>query len=296
MTGSSCPEYPDGSLAVMDGYYGKIYFYDGPVTASSSAAATITLPNTDYDVSGGMTFDASGDLWVAYSDGYSGYKAVLEYAAPLTTGESPSITITGSSTGFNSPVGISFNASTSNIYVADLNGNKIDVFGDTANGNVAPSATISGSSTGLSQPNNIKTDASYIYVASEGGAGIERFNLTDSGNVYPGEALFSSVQIDNFAFDTAKDIYYPHGSAVYAYTPIGGYAYAHEFTGSLSLYPIAIDDSGFVYGTTNGADVYIYNPTNYASSLTLGTTLSVGYNDVALAVFSPGNFTGTEPQ
>ena len=301
--GGGCPTYPDGSLAVLDNYYGKIYFFDGPVSGSSSPTATITLPTHDDQEIAGMTFDPSGNLWIAYTASIAGFAGVLEYAAPLTTGESPSIDISGSNTGFVSPRAISFNASTSNIYVLDSNSSgAIDVFTDTADGNVAPSTIISGSNTGLAYTSgSIKTDANYIYVpGSSPSYGIKRFNITASGNSYPHDTLLSGSTTvgGQFDIDTAKDIYSSPGSEMWIYAPVSGYSYSHGQYDTPSLARgIAVDDSGYIYGLEGGGDsLYIFSPIDWTSSTGTMTTLTVGYQDNALAIFSPGKFSGTEPQ
>jgi hypothetical protein len=293
---SGCGEYPDGSVAVWDQRAREIYFYEGPVTSSSTPTATITIPGSSTFPRGGMTFDPSGNLWITeYSTDTPG---VYEFSAPLTTSESPSITISGSNTGLEGPTGISYNSATGNIFVTDLSANTIDVWSASASGNVAPSAAIVGASTDLDQPQGIKTDANYIYVSNESADGIDIFNLTDSGNVSPTNTISISAEIDWFDFDVARNLYVPQGSNTDVYIPLGGYTTSHAQNTSFSLIPIAVDDAGYIYGTA-GTSLYVIDPVNWAgTSVTLSATVSLGGSALpeSIALYSPGKFNGTEPQ
>jgi hypothetical protein len=298
MSISGCPVYPDGSVAVLDTYNGIVYFLEGPISSGTAPSATITLPYSSHASQAGMTFDPSGNLWIAYAATFGGFAVVLEYAAPLTTGESPSITISGSNTGFEYPNSISFNPSTNDIYVGDSGTHAIDVFSDTANGNVAPSAVISGSNTGLSNFRSLKTDANYIYAPASVG-GLLEFTLSASGNVSPNATIASGSNIGTaFDFDTAKDVYSSPGSEMWIYPPVNSYSYSHgQYDGPSLAAGIVVDASGFIYGVGSGDSLYVFDPINW--SLDTGTmtavTVGSGQNN-ALAVYSPGKFTGTEPQ
>jgi len=292
---SGCGEYPDGSVAALDRRARKIYFYEGPLTNSSTPTATITLPGTStYDPTGGMTFDPSGDLWVTYAG--SGGSAIYEFAAPLTTGEAPSISITGSNTRLIAPWGISYNSATGNIYVADSAAGAVYVWSSSASGNVAPSSTISGSSTTLANPVGIKTDANYIYVNS-GSGGVAIFNLTDSGNVPPQNTITTSTGVW-FDFDTARNFYSAPGSNVNAYIPFGGYVTEVSATTTNALETIAVDDGGYIYGTP-GTNLAVFSPMNWSNeTVTAVATISLGSSAIpgSIALYSPGKFNGTEPQ
>jgi hypothetical protein len=295
---SGCGEYPDGSVAVYDGRARTIDFFEGPLTSSSTPTATITIPGTSTFPYGGMTFDSSGDLWI--TEFGTDTPGIYEYAAPLTTGESPSVTISGSNTGLTSPYGISYNAGTGNIYVADTS-NIIDVWSASASGNVAPSATISGSNTALSSPIGIKTDANYIYVNGSSN-NLNEFNITASGNVSPANTISLNSGGYWFDFDVVQNIYVPQGSNTNVFIPYNDYANYHTQNTSNSFeHGVAVDDAGYIYGPSgpSATDLYVYAPVNWSNiTPTLLVNISLGSNALprSIALYSPGKFNGTEPQ
>jgi len=129
-----------GNLWVADSGNSRVLKYAAPITTGEAAtvvigqgtfttgttgttATTLHLPN-------GISFDSAGNLWVA--DFIN--NRVLEYAAPVTTGEAASVVIgqgtftTGTSgttatTLFN-PAGISFD-SAGNLWVVDFGNNRV---------------------------------------------------------------------------------------------------------------------------------------------------------------------------
>ena len=291
----TCNTYPDGTLAIYDDINGQIDIYEGPISNSTTASITLS-PSCGTNSSGGMTFDPSGDLWVLGCGGAG--STIYEYGAPLTTGESPSLTISGSNTGLLSPDGISYNQSTGDIYV--LQSGKILIWSATASGNVAPSTTISSVDiAGVS----IKTDANYIYVA-DATSGIDQFNLTASGSVSPNTTFLSGTQYDNFDFDVEGNIYLDTtgtANSVIRYQYEDNWASSIGFTGGTlgtALYPV-VDDTGHVYvtaGTTSG----LTSVSTYISSFTGGspivTMTGPSRNVNGAALYSPGKFNGDEPQ
>lgn len=299
---SGSGEYPDGSVAVFDGERNaKIYFFEGPITGSSTSTATITVPGPAEFPHGSMAFDPSGDLWVTVYGNNNAVPTIYEFAAPLTTGETPSISIGGSNTGLVGPDAISYNTTTGNIYVADANNAAIDVWSSSANGNVAPSATISGSNTTIATAFDVETDAHYIY-ASGSSNGLAIFNLTDSGNVAPTSSISTGGGVDRFDFDAVQNVYVADGSNEVAYVPYNNYEYSHTQSTTNGLSGIAVDDGGFVYGVAGNANLYVYDPISWAASngstATIIETVSPGSGAelTSLALYSIGKFNGTEPQ
>jgi hypothetical protein len=300
---SGCGEYSDGSVAVLEERAGKIYFYDGPLTNSSTATATIAIPGAELGVNttaGGLTFDSGGNLWAAiFVSGNA--PAIYEFAAPLTTGESPSITISGSNTGLVSPWGISYNPGTGNIYVADTDANAIDVWSASASGNVAPSATISGSNTALTSPTGIRTDANYIYVNGSDD-NLNEFSISASGNASPANTVSLGSSASWFDFDVVQNIYVPQGSNTNVFIPYNNYENSHTQANSNSFeHGVAVDDAGYIYGPSgpSDADIYVYDSVNWSSTTpTLAVDVNVGSEAQleSIALYSPGKFNGTEPQ
>lgn len=292
--GCTCNEYPDGTLAVWDDNHNKIYLYEGPITSTSTPTATITTPTHNGDAEGGMAFDPSGNLWVSYydPDAVPAANEILEYAAPLTTGESPSVTISGSNTGLSAPSGISYNQSTNKIFVSDPSLAKVFSWSSSASGNVSPSTTISSTSLGGA---GIKTDANNIYV-SDVSSGIDEFSLSSSGSVSP-TTTFLSGQKGWLDFDVEGNIYTWNSLSgnVRRYLLDNSWSGGSGFTEGSSSFPmIAVDDAGYVY-TADYDNVYI---TKHTGGTTPDVDLSVGSTDdiVAIALYSPGRFNSAAPQ
>ena len=283
---SPCNVYPDGTLAYWDDASGNIYLYDGPITSSSTPSATLS-PSWGY-LNGGMTFDTSGNLWVTYSTGSAG--TIVEYAAPITTGESPSVTISGSNTGLIASVGISYNQSTGNIYVADEYAHSVSAWSATASGNVAPSTTMTNSNIGYA---GLKTDANYIYVSSAAG-GVAQFNLTASGSSSPVATFATGVHSYWLDFDVEGNVYLGGQGSVCRYLYDDSWNDFVCFTSGTAT-NIAVDDAGYVYTTsaTGGGTLYI---TPYSGGSPTVTLTGIGRGATAMALYSPGKFNGTEPQ
>jgi hypothetical protein len=285
---SPCNEYPDGAIAVADENGGTIKLYDGPISSSSTASATISPSFGSY--TSGLTFDPSGNLWVTYSNGLAG--GIVEYAAPITTGESPSVTITGSNTGLIAPSGISYNQSISSILVADEGANAVFEWSASTSGNVAPSTTISGSNTTFGTgPYKIKSNAQNIYV-SGGGAGIRQFPIYASGNVSPSATIDSSDNIADFDFDVTGNAWFPHTSYIYGYFYPGNWSTGGSVVGGNGN-AFVVDDNGYMYGFQTSGTLHIYG---YTSSTALVTLTGLGSDVTAAAMYSPGRLNGVGPQ
>ena len=128
----------DGSLWVADALNDRVLEYPHPF--SSGEAATLVLGESNFTTQNdevsktglstpsGLTFDSSGNLWVA--DGVR----VLEYAPPFSTDEGASLVIGQSSftdtstyttsTGVNLPYAVAFDPS-GNLWVSDYGNNRV---------------------------------------------------------------------------------------------------------------------------------------------------------------------------
>ncbi|MGO9452324.1 MAG: hypothetical protein ACLQDV_14975 [Candidatus Binataceae bacterium] len=138
-----------------------------PINAASgsSPSAVLILPgNISTDAANGIAVDANN---IYVTNGLS--KDIYEYPVSVasstgTISPTPSVTISGSSTGLNSPYGIAVNSST--IFVANNNrgANSVTEYPVTATGNATPSVTLTSS---LDGPAGIAVDSSTIYVVSQ---------------------------------------------------------------------------------------------------------------------------------
>ena len=290
--GCTCSAYPDGTLAVWESASNHIYLYKGPISASSTPSATITTPTLNGDAQGGMTFDPSGNLWVSYfdTDATPAAREILKYAAPVTTGETPSATISGSNTGLSVPSGISYNQTTSKIYVLDPVAGKIDVWPSTSSGNVAPSATISSSHIGSA---GIKTDASYIYI-TDATKGVDQFNLSASGSTSPNETFLTTAQRYWLDFDVEGNLYTNSSESIARFLYEDSWTNFTSFgAGSSSSPTVAVDDAGYIYvGDLSHIYIYNYSGSSPIVTLTVGSNISI----VDTALYSPGRFNSAAPQ
>lgn len=129
-----------GNLWVADSSGNRILEYTAPFSTGEAASVVIgqssftslasATTSTGLDVPNGLAFDSGGNLWVV--DSYN--NRVLEYKAPLSTGEAASLVIgqsnfTGSvsattATGLNSPQGLAFDSS-GNLWIADLQNDRV---------------------------------------------------------------------------------------------------------------------------------------------------------------------------
>jgi hypothetical protein len=81
---------------LLVGELSGIEIFSLPLTASATPIATLS---SGVSYVKDMALDASGDLWVANAEGGTGLGSVEEFAAPLSNGESPSVTLSMPSAG-----------------------------------------------------------------------------------------------------------------------------------------------------------------------------------------------------
>jgi hypothetical protein len=134
----------DHDLWVSDFLNYRVLAYSPPFSAgeaativigqSSFTASDTTATSTGLSGPQGLAFDSSGNLWV--SD--EANNRVLEYKAPVSTGEAASLVIGQSSfttsaaattsTGLNNPIGLAFDSS-GNLWVADSANSRVLQYG-----------------------------------------------------------------------------------------------------------------------------------------------------------------------
>jgi sugar lactone lactonase YvrE len=219
----------------------SITVYPAGSNGNVSPSTTISGANTGLVVPWGLAVASNGNLYVA-NDGSAvgGSDSITVYSAGSNGNSSPSATITGSSTGLDSPGGIALDSS-GNLYVTndgDLIGNadSITVYAPGSNGNALPSNTLF--AVDLATPAGIAVDSSgNLYVANDGSTQ----GLTGSITVYPPNSSQIKSQIE-----TNTGIQEPNG--------------------------IALDSGGNIYVTNAATDVggpndnvLIYPPGSYAN-------------------------------
>ena len=130
-----------------------------PIATLSGASTTMQYPYA-------VTFDTTGNLWVADAGSYAatvGPDQVLEFSSSSLTGSgnidvAPQNTITGAATKLNGPEGIAIGPGDETIVTNDGAGastSSITTYASAATGNAAPIRTIAGSKTGLNEPEQV---------------------------------------------------------------------------------------------------------------------------------------------
>ena len=233
--------------------------------------ATITGNSTGLSYPDGITLDSSDNIYVADNGALSVfvYSPLGSSTGPLN--ESPIDTISGSTTGLASPVGIALDSS-SKIYVADNGVNSVFVYPAGSNGNVAPSsATISTTTTtGLSYPYGIALNSSgNIYVVDDGVFGygpgsVFVYAAGSNGNAVPIATISGSntnlVEPVGIALDSSGKIYVADPGAtsvnVYPAASNGNVIPSATITGNKTglnyPYGIALDSGGKIYVADDG--------------------------------------------
>ena len=146
---------------------------------SNTGPASVCSPN-------GITFDPSGNLWVADSENNS----IVEFKAPFTTGESSSIVIgeysdgQPNATNLDQPYGIAFDSS-GNLWVADASDNRVVEYAAPLSNNEAASLVLGQTSltsvtdndakANMSGPEGIAFDHGNLWVADTDNSRILEF-------------------------------------------------------------------------------------------------------------------------
>jgi len=174
------------NLWVVDEGGNRVLEYKAPLSTHETAAVVIgqssfttldsATTSTGLSAPTGLAFDSSGNLWVADSSN----NRVLEYKAPISTGEAASLVIgqasftanndtVTNSTSLDSPYGLAFDSS-GNLWVADLlNGRVLEYTAPFSTYEAAslvigePSFTASNDEVaraGLNAPNSVAFDSS----------------------------------------------------------------------------------------------------------------------------------------
>ena len=179
-TGTVYATNPDADSIV--GFASNLVQNVYPSTWIQGTATGLAQPN-------GIAIDASGDIFVA-NTGNNSVTAYLPVATTITpANEAPFVTLAGSNTGLNAPVGLAFDTF-GRLWVSNRGSNAIEIFPTNAFGNRAPTFTISGPATQLASPQEIGFDlGGQLDVANLNGS-LEVFSplpfpLPGNGNIAP---------------------------------------------------------------------------------------------------------------
>ena len=297
-----------------------------PAGSNGNAApsSTISGASTGLAVPYGIAVDSGGNIYVANDGSTIGVSDSVTVYAPGTSGNvAPGRTITGASTGLDSPGGIAVDSS-GNLYVTNdgsLYGgaDSITVYAPGSNGNAVPSATLF--ALGLDTPAGIAVDSGgNLYVSNGGSTDGDLGSVTvyPPDNTLPSATIGSDTGLDEpsgITVDSSGNIYVTNeGSitggmdSVTVYPP-GSYAnvvpsaaIVGTGTGLVLPYGIATDSSGnlFVANSAGGPDglgsVTVYpagSNGNIAPSVTISgdsNSDNTGFNfPTGIALDSSGN-------
>ena len=174
-----------GNLWVANGTNNTLVrFTPAQLTATGTPTPGVVLSATGTSIAGpnSLTFDRSGNLWVANSGPATGSLVKFTPTQLATTGSPvPAVTLSSNGTNLNNPFGLTFGPF-GNLWVANSTGNSISEFTPTqlsASGTPVPTATLAGANTGLSGTDTVLfvPAKGYTLAASDGGI----FNYGGSG-------------------------------------------------------------------------------------------------------------------
>lgn len=189
-----------GRLWVANAFSDSLSVYASPASTNGNVAPAFTISgsNTALSEPDGIGFDGSGNLYVSnfQSNAITVYSAASVASASSNGNVGPIRTIAGPATGLNSPSSL-YATSSGVVYVPNVGGNSVTVYGAGANGNATPAATISGSATGLAAPEGLVLDSSgniYVTIFNRPGfpGAILVFAPGSNGNASPSQIVAGS--------------------------------------------------------------------------------------------------------
>jgi streptogramin lyase len=317
MIATSSGTDPNGAIYIFNSSpigstSGQISIYAaGTYTAPTSTL--INYPGASGDQYGRMTFDADGDLWMAYSAVGPSFSGIAEYA-PGSSGSATPLNVITPLAGGSQYEGIAVDSS-GNSYVYDVGAAAIYVFASTASGSSSPIRTISGSSTLLGGGGKLSFDSSgNLWAATNNG--MLEFSSTANGNVAPvndiaaaaslttcGFGTEFSVATPSFAFDSAGNMIVAFNVGVIGEPNVLKYAAGSTSTSCptsngavITPSDISLDDHGYMYVLYAGASTYIYKLSDVLGSFTASPVESIsgsgdGMNDpVSIATWTNTGF------
>ena len=282
---------PSGKLYTDIDFSDGILIYAAGASGTDAPIANIEGADTLLSNPYALTFDASGNLWVANNG------SVLEFAAGATGDAVPIRVLTGGTAGFLGVEGIAI-GSTGMIYTADYVTATVDVFAATATGSDDPLQQIVGPTSTLSKPDGITVDAAgTMYVGDFGTNSIDVFSPTATGDVAPLRSIVGGSTGLNLpyyvALDAHGDIYSANFGAsnvtVYANGAHGNAAPVRTITGAATQtngpFPIVISGSDLYVGNYVSNVIAVFNTVTQAT----GVSPSSGAQDGGTVITVTGS-------
>jgi hypothetical protein len=203
-----------GEIFVADINTNTILGFPPRSNGNATPNVTISGPNTGLVEPLGLALDSADNLYVTNCGSIcggpsQGSPSVEEFAAGSNGNVTPKRFISGPRTHFITPFGIAIAKRSGDIYVVDEGAKpptrplgdqtspfrsasqapEVDVFSESANGDVAPKRVVAGPNTMLSNPQGLGLDENGFYTGAYTGAisqdSIERFSLRANGDAAP---------------------------------------------------------------------------------------------------------------
>ena len=174
----------------------SIEIFENAGTANGNIAPSRTISGASTGLSGpsGIWYDSASDTLYVTNQTANSIEAFADVSS-LSGNVAPSRTISGSNTTLQSPIGIWYDSTSDELYVANFNDASIDIFDNasTLNGNVAPSRTLSGSNTTFVDPIALWLDNSsdQLYASDYSKGAVDVFDnaSTVNGNIAPSRII-----------------------------------------------------------------------------------------------------------
>lgn len=269
VTSYTVTSYPSGFSTTVNGLTNSVVLTglgDG-TTYTFSVTATNEVGTGPPSVSSNPVTPEPGGPGAFYVTNAAS-NSVTEYSPGAQGDASPISTLSGSSTGLDSPNGIAVSAG-GDLYVANEDSNSVTEYAHDSDGNASPISTLSGSTTGLDSPVGIALSAGGdLYVANESAGTVTEYAPGASGDAAPIATIGGPDTLD-----------LPVGVAL----DEEGNLYVSCFLGPLNVYPPG----------TNGDVTPAESISGSSTGLSAPIALTVN-DDGDLYVSNTGNSTITE--
>jgi LPXTG-motif cell wall-anchored protein len=171
----------DGTIYASSRSISSILVFAPGAIGDSAPESSISGANTTLDDPDGITFDSSGDLWVADQ-----HKGILEFAPDATGNATPIRTISGPDTALDDPKDVAI-GSDGTVYVTNFLSSTVTVYAPDATGNATPLTTIVGPHTKFDTlwPYGVTLSSSGAIIVSDENDAIQTFAAGAEGDATP---------------------------------------------------------------------------------------------------------------
>ena len=255
----------------LNGNPDSVNVFSAGSNGNVAPTAVITGPNTGLQLPAALALDSQGNIYVANAGSTAGGADTITVYSPGTNGNSsPVRTISGSSTGLNSPAGIAIDSS-GYVYVSSggaPNASTVSVliYSPGSSGNVAPVTSVDGDCQAFAAPGALTLANGNLYATSPGDLSTFNESVTVNSGVSTASVPAQCLSPDTIVFGPNTQIDQPYG--------------------------IAVDTTGNMYATHSESNsITVLSPgagMNSLPSAIIATTSNV-VNPTSVALDSKGN-------